>query len=132
MKHILVVDDEAVIRDLLVAFFRDVGYQADAKKTGNSALRWLSRNRTNMVLLDVLMPGMNGVDVLREIRRLHPALPVMIISGHADERVARQTLRMGAFDFFQKPFDLSILDSRVRTKMVLAEPEQDEVSNAEP
>ena len=52
-ESILVVDDESAVRELLVAFFRDVGYRADATKSGKSALRWLARNQTNMVLLDV-------------------------------------------------------------------------------
>ena len=118
MKHILIVDDENAICDLLLTFLRERGYRADAVQDGESALEWLAENRTGMLLLDVRIPGISGIDVLKETQKLYPSLPVIVISGHTDEALAREALRMGAHDFFLKPIDLIALESRLFTKLV--------------
>ncbi len=70
-----------------------------------------------MLLLDLFMPGTKGVDVLANAKGLYPDLPVMVISGGADEALARRTLREGAFDFLLKPFDLGTLERHLATKL---------------
>jgi DNA-binding NtrC family response regulator len=117
MKHILIVDDDEAIRGLLLSFLHDKGYEADAAVDGESALEWLAGNRTDMVLLDIRMPGMSGIDVLQHTAKLYPDLPVIVISGYADEATAREALQMGAYDFFLKPFDLRTVERRLTTKL---------------
>jgi two-component system response regulator AtoC len=117
MRQILIVDDEPAIRQLLVEFLEELGYHADCAEDGESALEWLSSSRPDMVLLDVRLPGISGIDVLQRAQKIHSDLPVIVISGYADEALARQALRMGAYDFFLKPFDLRQVELRLSTKL---------------
>jgi DNA-binding NtrC family response regulator len=119
MSRILIVDDEPPVREVLTVFLENRGYDAHAVEDGESALAWLESNRPDMVLLDVRMPGMNGLEVLREATRLHPDLPVIMISGYADEDIAREALNQGAYDFFLKPFDLGMVEMRLSTRLGL-------------
>lgn len=117
MKHVLIVDDDEAIRGLLLSFLQDRGYETDAAPDGESALEWLAGNHTDMVLLDLRMPGMSGLDVLQHTSKLYPELPIIVISGYADEAMAQEALQMGAFDFFLKPFDLRTVERRLSTKL---------------
>jgi len=124
MKQILIVDDEVSICDLLLTFLRRQGYQADAVHDGEAALEWLAANNSDMLLLDIRMPGISGMDVLKKTRQLYPELPVIVISGYADEVLARKALREGAHDFFFKPFDLNTVEARIFTKLALMDLEE--------
>lgn len=124
MRHVLVVDDEPNICDLLVGFLVGKGYRADAVHSGEAALAWLSENTSDMVLLDIRMPGISGIEVLERTQELYPKLPVIVITGHADEALARKALQMGAHDFFLKPFDLKIIESRISSKLELMSPDE--------
>jgi DNA-binding NtrC family response regulator len=117
MKQVLIVDDDPAVRNLLLTFLQDKGYRTTAAEDGEKALHWLAGHRPDVVLLDIRMPGISGIDVLQESRRLYPDLPVIVISGYADEALARRALRMGAYDFFLKPFDLATVESRLTTKL---------------
>jgi two-component system response regulator AtoC len=117
MHHVLIVDDDPSIRRLLVEFLEQSGYRADSAEDGESALSWLAESRPDMVLLDVRLPGISGIDVLKKTQAIHPSLPVIVISGYADEELAREALRLGAYDFFLKPFDLKQVELRLATKL---------------
>lgn len=121
-SSILIVDDEPPIREILRVFLGDLGYETEAVEDGESAIELLEDHRPDMVLLDVRMPGMNGLEVLRAAMEMYPDLPVIMISGYADEDLAREALSQGAYDFFLKPFDLGIVEMRLSTKLGLAGP----------
>jgi two-component system response regulator AtoC len=121
MRHVLIVDDDPAIRNLLLDFLEGRGYRADCAEDGESALRWLSECCPDMLLLDVHLPGITGIDVLKKARALHPKLPVIVISGYAEEELAREALRLGAYDFFLKPFDLKQVELRLSIKLDLVE-----------
>jgi DNA-binding NtrC family response regulator len=117
MSRILIVDDEAPIREVLSTFLEEIGYEAHALADGESAINWLREEKPDLILLDVRMPGMSGLDVLKNARQLYPEMPVIMISGYADEDLAREALQEGAYDFFLKPFELSVIEARLFAKL---------------
>jgi two-component system nitrogen regulation response regulator GlnG len=109
LGRVLVVDDEpevgAVLRDALV----DSGYIVKVSVSGREALGLVPVFQPDVVLLDVAMPGMSGVEVLDRVRREYPHVKVVMVTANQDEAVARQMLARGAFDYVPKPFDLGLL-----------------------
>jgi two-component system nitrogen regulation response regulator NtrX len=104
--NVLIVDDEAGVRQSLVGILEDEGYLADAVESGEAALAALESRRYDLVLLDVWLPGMDGLDALARIRTLDARLPVIVISGHANIETAVKAVRSGAQDFVEKPLSL--------------------------
>lgn len=104
---VLVVDDEASIRRSLEGVLKDEGFTVLLAEDGESAIRALMANRPTLVLLDIWMPGMDGLETLRKIKELHRDIPVVMMSGHATISTAVAATRVGATDFIEKPLDLS-------------------------
>jgi two-component system nitrogen regulation response regulator NtrX len=102
--RILVIDDEAAIRDSLRMILEYEEYEFVGAAAGSEGIAMIKRDPPDMVVLDIKMPGMNGLEVLGEIRKLDEALPVAMISGHGTITDAMQATRLGAFDFIEKPF----------------------------
>jgi DNA-binding response OmpR family regulator len=102
---VLVVDDEREIRDMLTDQLQDEGYAVSQAVDGEQALESVQSKLPDLVLLDITLPGVSGLEVLRRLRLDHPRTPVVMITGLEDEALARSTLKMGAFDYLQKPFD---------------------------
>jgi two-component system nitrogen regulation response regulator NtrX len=102
--RILVIDDEAAIRDSLKMILEYEDYEFAGASSGPDGVAAVKRDAPDLVLLDIKMPGMNGLETLAEIRRLDEALPVAMISGHGTITDAVQATRLGAFDFIEKPF----------------------------
>ena len=105
-KQILVVDDEVSIRKTLEGVLTDAGYQVLLAKDGQTALNALHAVRPELVLLDIWMPGIDGVETLKKIKEIYADLPVIMISGHATIATAIKATKLGAFDFIEKPLDL--------------------------
>src|SRR5438552_4058783 len=104
LGRILVVDDEAPVREVLSEYFTSQGYTVHEASGGKDALAAIRRDRPDLVLLDVRMPGIDGVEVLRRIRELDDALAVIMVTANEDAALARETLQLGAFDYVGKPF----------------------------
>jgi len=102
--RILVIDDEAAIRDSLRMILEYEHYEFIGAASGPDGLAIIRRDPPDMVLLDIKMPGMNGLETLAEIRKVEEPLPVAMISGHGTITDAVQATRLGAFDFIEKPF----------------------------
>lgn len=117
---ILVVDDEASIRRSLDGILRDEGFSTLLAEDGESAIRLLMTNRPALVLLDIWMPGMDGLETLKKIKELHPGLPVVMVSGHATISTAIAATRLGAVDFLEKPLDLAGTIQVVRRTLAAA------------
>jgi UDP-3-O-acyl N-acetylglucosamine deacetylase len=115
-QRVLIIDDEAPIRATLSGVLRDEGFAVEVAENGEAGLSILRRGeRFSAVLLDIWMPGLDGIQTLEEIKKLSPNLPVIIISGHATIQNALEATRKGAFDFIEKPFRIeSILLSLER------------------
>lgn len=104
--RILVVDDEVSIRESLRGILQDEGYLATVAASGEEALEEVVKDLPDLVLLDIWLPGMDGLAVLAEIKKLHAGLPVIIISGHGSIDTAVRATKMGAFDYVEKPLSL--------------------------
>jgi two-component system nitrogen regulation response regulator NtrX len=105
--EILIVDDERDIRDLVAGVLEDEGYQARTAADSTAALAALRERRPSLVLLDVWLQGskLDGLELLEEIKRWDPSLPVLVISGHGNIDTAVTAIRRGAVDFIEKPFE---------------------------
>jgi DNA-binding response OmpR family regulator len=112
LARILIVDDEPDVLAVLTAFFSEGGrYEIMTAQQGADAVMIANFHRPDAVLLDILMPGMDGVKVLRAIRAMDSTIPVVMLTANSDEKVARDTLTIGAFDYVAKPFNFDVLDT---------------------
>jgi two-component system, NtrC family, nitrogen regulation response regulator NtrX len=102
--RILVIDDEAPIRDSLKMTLEYEGYEFTGAATGQEGLALVEREAPDLVLLDVKMPGMDGIEVLERLRNMNESLPVIVVSGHGTISTAVEATKKGAFDFIEKPF----------------------------
>ena len=112
---ILLVDDNAVVRDMLVDLVGSLGYSADAASGGTEALALFDRNRYDIVLTDLLMPGMSGWEVLAAVRQRDPRMPVVIITGTpavGDPRASQPGVAV-----LKKPVDVKALDETIKEKL---------------
>jgi two-component system, NtrC family, nitrogen regulation response regulator NtrX len=105
-EEILIVDDEKNIRSSLEGILRDEGYRVRAAATGEEFLRQVGQTPPDLVILDVWLPGMDGIAALEEVKRLHPELPVIMMSGHGTVETAVKATKLGAYDFIEKPLSL--------------------------
>jgi CheY-like chemotaxis protein len=96
-KHILVVDDDPDLGNLFQLFLENYGYTSDTADNGRDALTKLARKSYDAVLLDYMMTGDNGLTVLRHIQQLYRSIPVVMLTGHTDNRIAEQALALGAW-----------------------------------
>lgn len=120
LGRILIVDDETPVLDVLSEYFATQGYTVETAANGTDALAAVQRTRPDLVLLDVRMPGMDGVEVLRRLRQLDQGLAVIMVTANEDVVLARETLKIGAFDYVSKPFDFRYLDRAVAAGLVQA------------
>src|SRR5215470_527284 len=108
--HVLIVDDEAEVARVLAECVSGEGYTVTVAHRGLEALDALEHARPDVVFLDVVMPDMSGIEVLRHIRESDPDLPVMLVSGRADARTLAQARGLGGTDVIGKPSGLRHLD----------------------
>jgi two-component system nitrogen regulation response regulator NtrX len=111
-ETILIVDDEQSIRDSLAGLLADEGYATECAADGEEGLKALRGGQgadPDLVLLDIAMPGRDGVDILEEMRRTRPELPVVMMSGHATIETAVRATQLGAYDFIEKPLSVEKL-----------------------
>jgi CheY-like chemotaxis protein len=113
MTKILVIDDDARDRGLLVAVLEERGYEVISADNGGAGLMLCHRRTPDAVVLDLNMPGIDGRTILRQLRILHPTLPVVVFSGRTEE-VEQEMLNQGATAFIQKAFSLDQLGSALQ------------------
>jgi DNA-binding NtrC family response regulator len=144
---ILVVDDEKIVRDSLTKWFLEDGYQVDAAEDATAALRLLQAQRWDIILLDIKMPGMDGMELQQRIREIDPQATIIFITAHASVDTAVQALKSGAFDYVTKPVDpdylshligkaireRSLINENIKLKEQIAEfPKLDEIIGEAP
>lgn len=112
--RVLVVDDDPGQRSLLETFLRAQGYRTQTAESGLAALQLLEQETFGMMISDVRMPGMSGIETLRRVREKHPELPVLLVTAFADIRSAVTAMRDGAVNYLAKPIDLNELMASVR------------------
>jgi len=111
---ILIVDDEASIRKSLEGVLSDEGYSCALASDGVDALAQLRSLHPSLVLLDIWMPGMDGIETLRRMKAAHPETPVIMMSGHATISTAIKATKVGASDFIEKPLELDLVLNAIR------------------
>ena len=111
---ILIVDDQTDVRDMLIDHLAAQGYVVTHALNADEALPSVRRDQPQLVLLDVGLPSVNGLEVLRRICRDYPTVGVIMITGNPDITLARATLQMGAIDYLFKPFDMDRVTRAVR------------------
>lgn len=116
MKHIqvLVVDDEDDYRDTLVKRMQRRNYTVRGARDGQEALQMMDETPADLVLLDMRMPRMNGMQTLLQLRERHPAAKVILVTGHACAETARNGLLHGAYDYMLKPVTLDQIMARIK------------------
>ena len=107
--RILVIDDEPAVVDILVTCLREEGYGALGAETSDEGLKLAILSRPELVLLDIALPGMNGIELLKRIRSIIPTTRVIVVSGNTDPVLAREALELGALAYVDKPFDFAYL-----------------------
>ncbi len=111
--NILIVDDEPRMRDSLSIILRSEGYETKLSSNGEEAIGCLSEREFDLVLLDVIMPGMDGYEVLEHLRRTHPDTMVLMMTGRASAQSAVEAIKKGAYDYLSKPIEHEELLRRI-------------------
>jgi DNA-binding NtrC family response regulator len=113
-KRILIVDDEPLIIEVLSEHFK-AHYDTETAMNGTDALAAVVRQRPDLMLLDINMPRMNGVEVLKDVKKIDESIPVIMVTANEQISVAADALKSGAFGYVPKPFDFRYLDHMVAT-----------------
>ncbi|MCI0440498.1 MAG: response regulator, partial [Chloroflexi bacterium] len=112
--RILIVDDDEMLREMLSDFFQPMGYTVRAAPSGESALDLLKEMTFDLLVVDLQMPGMGGVEFMRRAKSLYPDVRILILTAHSGKESAIQALRLGVSDYLEKPVrDLQALASAV-------------------
>jgi DNA-binding NtrC family response regulator len=106
---ILLVDDEVNFLNALSQRFEARGFKVDAVTSGEEALEKVKGKNYNIVILDLVMPGMGGIEVLKNIKKIYPDLPVIILTGQGTTEKAVEAMKEGAMDYMEKPADIDTL-----------------------
>ena len=110
MPRVLVVDDEPDAVELLQAFLASKGYEVITAQDGEEALHKVKEERPHLILLDVRMPKMNGLEVLKQVREIDREVGVIMVTAVNEDETGRQAPSLGAFDYITKPLDLKYLE----------------------
>ena len=117
MSRILVIDDERSIRNTLKDILEYEKYEVDQAEDGNKGIELIRSAEYDVVLCDIKMPGLDGIEVLERVVVLTPDTPVVMISGHGNIDTAVESIKKGAFDYIEKPLDLNRLLITIRNAM---------------
>lgn len=118
MERILVVDDEVEVCNVLEEFLTEKGFNVYTALDGPTALHKVKEVRPHVVLLDIIMPGMGGMDVLKEIKQINPTIGVIMTTAVRDHELAKKTLELGAYDYITKPVDFNYLEDVLMVMIV--------------
>lgn len=111
---ILVVDDEKEICDLFNEALTQEGYEVVTATDGVEALSLGRQSRLDVALLDIKMPGMDGIEVLQKLREVKKDVEVIVLTGYGTLKTAKEAMRLGAYDYLTKPFDLRLIKEIIR------------------
>src|ERR1041384_6489917 len=113
MANLLIVDDELGMRQFLTHLFQREGHVVRVAENGRVALEQMQQQAPDLIISDIRMPDMSGVDLLRAAKELHPEVEVIMMTAFANVDTAREAFLIGAYDFVQKPFDNDLLNETV-------------------
>jgi len=110
----LIIEDDEGMRSLLEDFFKEEGFEVDSVSNGSEAFRILVRDAFDLIITDIRMPGLTGLDILPGIKRLHPEAPIIVITAFGSEEVHRKAMKRGATAYLEKPLHFSELRTMVQ------------------
>ena len=113
MRKLLIIDDEAGIVEEVKSFFEEEGYEVSTADTGKDGIEALERFRPDIVLLDMKLPDVSGISVLRVCKANYPEMKVIVNTGYVDQAMFDEAEKIGRDSFLQKPFDLELLRNEV-------------------
>ncbi len=113
-KPILVVDDEAQARTMLLSMLNRTGYDVDSASSGVEALTKFEENDYRLVIADTGIPEMSGIELLSEVKKVSPNVPVIMVTGHGTINNAVEAMQKGAFDYILKPFSSKTIEMAVK------------------
>lgn len=118
MGKILVVDDEVEVVRLLQSFLTAKGYEVETALNGAEAIAKVKERKPDIVLLDMMMPGMGGIDTLKEIKKIDLRIGVIMVTAVVDEELGRRVIELGAYDYITKPINIEYLETCVLVKLI--------------
>jgi DNA-binding NtrC family response regulator len=129
--RVLLVDDEKDFVDVLAERLENRGFKVSTAGSGDEALTRLQEAQSDVVILDVLMPGMDGMETLEAIKKLNPLIEVMMLTGHATIDTAINGLKLGAYDYLMKPTDTDDLVSKILRAYARKSEQEERIKRAE-
>ena len=114
MKRFLIVDDDSRMRRVLQILARKLGLEPEAAAGADAALESFARERCDVVVTDLKMPGKDGIQFLRQLRAIDADVPVIVLTAHGTVETAVEAMKLGALDYLQKPFDVEALELVIR------------------
>lgn len=117
--NLLVVDDEQGMCNLLKKIIEAEGYKVTEATSGEDAISVVKKGNIDLVVMDVIMPGIGGMGALRKIKKINEDIPVIMITGYASVKIASESMKSGAIDYISKPFDNKYLISLIKEALEL-------------
>ena len=111
---VLLVDDEKEFIEVLSERLEVRGFDVKTALSGEEALEWIHKSEFHVILLDVMMPGYNGIEILKEIKRTRPSIHVIMLTGHAKIDTAVRGIELGAYDYLLKPLEIEPLVEKIK------------------
>jgi DNA-binding NtrC family response regulator len=131
MTKVLLVDDEEQFVEVLAQRLQGRGYKVDTAFNGDEAIEFVNSHDVDVVILDVLMPGRDGIETLRELKRIKPLVEVIMLTGHATVETAIQGMKLAAYDYLMKPTDTAELVDKIDKAYKRKKEHEDRIKQAE-
>lgn len=131
LPKLLLVDDEERFRDTLAKRLKETGYEVEGAGSGMDALELLAKGKFDIVVMDIQMPGMSGIEALSEIRAKHIGVEVIMLTGHGDVSSAVEGMRLGAYDYLMKPYEYEYLVVKIQEAFKVKKERDERLRKAE-
>lgn len=131
LPRLLLVDDEERFRDTLTKRLKETGYEVEGAASGMDALDLLSTQKFDIVIMDIQMPGLSGIETLSEIRAKHIGVEVIMLTGHGDVSSAVEGMRLGAYDYLMKPYEYEYLVVKIQEAYKIKKDRDERLRRAE-
>ncbi len=128
---VLLVDDEEDFAEMLSLRLKELGEKVTVAYSGREGLDTLAKTSIDVVILDIKMPGMDGIETLREIKKQYPIIEVILLTGHGSTETAVEGMKLGAFDYLMKPADFSDLAAKLEGARKRKDEQEERIRKAE-